>query len=617
MPKCPKCGSELQSVGDSLQCPNCGSKFKTQKKPQEQATEAVGETPQPQKEVSESEKIRVLEARLAALEAEKQANQDKSQSPLKTAFAKDGKLALFFKKYWLYLLVGVLLFVTFLTLMITLVGLRGIYVNVNNANDFYDFDVTSYRASSIDFLTGKEELEEGKWKLDGNKLTLTIKDEFFGEISDDFDFVQLDGFKRIKIDDDEYKRVSLVGLKTTQKKVKITFDPQNGQAPTVFKIKIGSTLDVDPPEVEQDERFPLLGWSTSQDSDGSGYVPGMRFWEDRTYYGKWNDFIIEDGVLVAVNKARIKGDVTIPSGVTSIGYEAFEDCTGLTSVTISEGVTSIGRNAFFGCTGLQSVTIGEGVTSIDTSAFRGCTGITKVNYLGTLKGWCEIEFTSTPLSAADNVKLYLNDVEVKDSVSIPTGTAKIGDYAFYGLKDITSVTIPASVTSIGDRAFYYCTGLHTVNWNATNCTKAGSWNSSSNNYTIFNGCTQLATVNFGDNVQTIPAHAFEECTGLKEITIPASVTSIGDRAFYYCTGLKDIYYAGNETQWRNIYKGFLWNEYRDENNFYKNIPYQLHYNSTGPRVVSAEIAEENAGNSAAFEEGRTPVVWVKKQRLCA
>ncbi len=288
MPKCPKCGSELQSVGDSLQCPDCGSKFKTQKKPQEQATEAVGETPRPQKEVSESEKIRVLEARLAALEAEKQAKQDKPQTPLKNVFAKDGKLVMFFKKYWLYLLVGVLLFVTFLTLMITLVGLRGIYVNVNNANDFYDFDVTSYRASSIDFLTGKEELEEGKWKLDGNKLTLTIKDEFFGEISDDFDFVQLDGFKRIKIDDDEYKRVSLVGLKTTQKKVKITFDPQNGQAPLVYNVKIGSVFKDEIPEVSE-EQYLFEGWFDQPTHDGERCnIEGQRVWEDMDFYAVWH-----------------------------------------------------------------------------------------------------------------------------------------------------------------------------------------------------------------------------------------------------------------------------------------------------------------------------------------
>ena len=64
--------------------------------------------------------------------------------------------------------------------------------------------------------------------------------------------------------------------------------------------------------------------------------------------------------------------VSIPSSVTSIGYEAFKGCTGLTSVTIPSGVTSIGSAAFNGCTGLTSVTIPSSVTSINDYAFQTC-----------------------------------------------------------------------------------------------------------------------------------------------------------------------------------------------------------------------------------------------------
>ena len=50
-----------------------------------------------------------------------------------------------------------------------------------------------------------------------------------------------------------------------------------------------------------------------------------------------------------------QGGVIIPDSVTSIGYEAFEGCTGLTSVTIPYSVTSIGSYAFSDCTGLKKV----------------------------------------------------------------------------------------------------------------------------------------------------------------------------------------------------------------------------------------------------------------------
>lgn len=68
--------------------------------------------------------------------------------------------------------------------------------------------------------------------------------------------------------------------------------------------------------------------------------------------------------------------VTITDG--TIQSNAFQNCTGLTSITIKNGVTSIGGNAFSGCTSLTSVTIGNGVTSIGANAFSGCTSLTTV-----------------------------------------------------------------------------------------------------------------------------------------------------------------------------------------------------------------------------------------------
>ena len=74
------------------------------------------------------------------------------------------------------------------------------------------------------------------------------------------------------------------------------------------------------------------------------------------------DYSIDTNARTATVTNRMNviytGDIVIPStitdngvvcNVTSIGYQAFSNCSGLTSVTIPNGVTSIGEYAFSGC----------------------------------------------------------------------------------------------------------------------------------------------------------------------------------------------------------------------------------------------------------------------------
>ena len=124
---------------------------------------------------------------------------------------------------------------------------------------------------------------------------------------------------------------------------------------------------------------------------------------------------------------RYTGSVDIPSSitynataysVTGIGYTAFYNCSGLTSVTIPNSVTSIGEEAFKYCSRLTSITIPNSVTNIGESAFYYCIGLT--------------------------------------SVTIGNSVTSIEVRAFYNCKSLTSVTIPNSVKIIEPSAFIDC-----------------------------------------------------------------------------------------------------------------------------------------------------------------
>lgn len=290
---------------------------------------------------------------------------------------------------------------------------------------------------------------------------------------------------------------------------------------------------------------------------------------------------------------RSTTELTIPSGVTGIGNQAFYGRTNLTSVTIPSGVTSIGNHAFYGCTGLTSVTIPDGVTSIGDVTFYGCTGLTSV---------------SIPSSVTSIGNHVFNGCTSLTSVTIPSGVTSIGEAAFYGCRSMTSLSIPSSVTTIGNHAFHDCTGLTSVTIPSgvtsigasafDDCTKLTSVtlpDSVTNiEYGAFSGCFDLGNVviptgvtsiegavfydcgkmtsiSIPSGVTSIGEHAFRNCKGLKQVYIPASVTEIGETAFYN-SGVEDVYYGGSEEQWNKI-------EISDYNDALTSAT--IHYNSTG------------------------------------
>ena len=69
------------------------------------------------------------------------------------------------------------------------------------------------------------------------------------------------------------------------------------------------------------------------------------------------------------------GSATIPDSVTSIGTDAFRDCTNLTSLTIPYNVTSIGTSAFRDCTNLTLLTFEGSAPTVGRRWAQGCTNL--------------------------------------------------------------------------------------------------------------------------------------------------------------------------------------------------------------------------------------------------
>ncbi len=137
---------------------------------------------------------------------------------------------------------------------------------------------------------------------------------------------------------------------------------------------------------------------------------------------------------------------TLPAGTEEIGEFSFARSS-LSDISIPEGLTSIGYGAFYHCDQLQEVELPDSVTSIAPKAF---------DYTGWLNSFYA-EGTSDFLIAGDGILIAYKGNDTR--VIVPEGIRQIGPEVFQGHTEIISVSLPDSLEIIGEAAFADCSSL--------------------------------------------------------------------------------------------------------------------------------------------------------------
>ena len=140
------------------------------------------------------------------------------------------------------------------------------------------------------------------------------------------------------------------------------------------------------------------------------------------------------------NMSRIE-TLSLPSGITTIGYGAFSDCSSLTELEIPSGVTVIEYSTFYNCTSLERLIIPESVVSIDSSEAEQLQHTTLYVYPGSYAETFAIEngieyvyLTHGDLSSITAHVLDENGEELSDGFSLNWREGETGQFLSTGRK---------------------------------------------------------------------------------------------------------------------------------------------------------------------------------------
>ncbi len=206
------------------------------------------------------------------------------------------------------------------------------------------------------------------------------------------------------------------------------------------------------------------------------------------------------------------------SGVTEVGWSAFQYCDNLESILIPETVTEIRMYAFYQCTSLKCVTIPASVTEMGGEVFERCSSLRDIYFGGTMEEW------NNMVSVEDNSGLLLCTVHCSDG-DIPPTYQNMG----YGLEALSD-----TVSLISSWPVYILAGSGAVPENSVY-----SWQG-----------PQIVEV--WEGITSIGAGSMSYVSTLTTVYLPVSLQAIEADVFDKCDLLERVYYAGTREQWSRV-----------------------------------------------------------------
>lgn len=184
-------------------------------------------------------------------------------------------------------------------------------------------------------------------------------------------------------------------------------------------------------------------------------------------------------------------EITIPASVKEIGESAFEN-TRIKEITIPETVEVLGSDVFSLCSALETINLNNVITYIPDNMASGCTLIKAI---------------TLPQCITKIGEFAFSECAVLTEISLPEGVTEIGRFAFAYTPELKELPLPENVTTLGHGVFYQ---------------------------------SGIGTASLPENITVIPDGTYQCCVNLKEFTVSDNVTEIEKEAFYWCFGLEKI-----------------------------------------------------------------------------